>query len=135
MSQRLSARQQLQRQALTPKRIRRPMQRIYPRKNDYVTDMSLFAELIPELARFGITRLGQLQRLVKKHRRALFADDRSRLSAIEIKYYSEWFGTEHTLDGVRCQYWFAYPAFVRNALESEFGEAAQVWAEGEPAEG
>ncbi len=64
--------------------------------------------------------------LLKKHRRALLADDRSRLTPAEERLYIEMFGAAHTKDAIRRQYWFAYPAFVRNALESEFGDAAAV---------
>ncbi len=34
---------------------------------------------------------------------------------------------DYVLDAVRRQYWFAYSALVRNALESGFGEAAAEW--------
>ncbi len=97
--------------------------------------MALFEELLPELAKFGIFKRGQLQRLLKKHRRALLADDRSRLTPAEERLYIEMFGAAHTKDAVRRQYWFAYPAFVRNALESEFGDAAAVWADDESSAG
>lgn len=125
----LSARKHVLNQPLTAALIHKVMRSIFPKRNDYVTDMKLFQELIPELARFGITTRGSLKRLMTKHRRALLADDKSCLSTMEQKYYCEWFGPEHTRDAVRRQYWFAYPGLVRNALESEFGEAASVWAE------
>lgn len=126
---RLSARERLLGQPLTAESIRTTLRKVLPKRNDYVLDASLFDELLPELARFGITTRGQLKRLLTKHRRVLLADDRSRLSAIEQKYYCEWFGAEQTKDAVKKQYWFGYPAFVRNALESEFGDAAEVWAD------
>lgn len=115
-------------QPLTAEIIRTTVAKIFPKRNDYVSDLALFEELLPELARLGITARGQLKRLLTKHRRSLLTDDRSRLSAIEQKYYCEWFGTEQTKTAVRRQYWFGYPAFVRNALESEFGETASVHA-------
>ncbi len=91
--------------------------------------MALFEELLPELAKFGISKRGQLLRLLKKHRRALLADDRSPLNPAEVRHYKEMFGEAHVKDSIRRQYWFAYPAFVRNAMESEFGEAAAVWTD------
>jgi hypothetical protein len=125
---RLSARRVLLDQPLSAENIRTTMRKIIPKRNDYVPDMELFEELLPELARFGITTRGQLKRLLTKHRRTLLADDRSRLSTVEQTHYCEWFGAEHTKNAVKRQFWFAYPAFVRNALESEFGESASVWA-------
>ena len=122
----VSARKMALEQPLSANLIRSVTRSLFPKRNDYVTDLALFEEMIPELARFGILKRGQLQRLLKKHRRALLADDRSRLAPYEERLYIEMFGEEHTRDAIRRQYWFAYPAFVRNALESEFGEAAAV---------
>ena len=100
---------------------------VFPKRNDYVTDPSLFDELLPELARFNISTRGQLKRLLTRHRRALLTDDRSRLAPHEERLYIEMFGVEHTKNSIRRQYWFGYPALVRNALENEFGDMAAVW--------
>ncbi|GAB2880040.1 hypothetical protein GCM10027046_05080 [Uliginosibacterium flavum] len=124
-----SARKILQDQPLTGPNIRSIMRRIFPKRNDYVSDITLFEELLPELARFEITTRGQLKRLLTKYRRALLTDDRSPLSSVEQKYYCEWFGAEHTKNAIKRQYWFGYPALVRNALESKFGEQAEVWSD------
>ncbi|WP_255991976.1 hypothetical protein [Chitinolyticbacter albus] len=91
--------------------------------------MALYEELLPELYRFGICTRSDLQRLLKKHRRALLTDDRSPLKLYEQRHFASVFGEDFVRDAVRRQYWFAYPALVRNALESEFGETAAVWAE------
>ncbi|MGN6151725.1 MAG: hypothetical protein ACTHOH_06890 [Lysobacteraceae bacterium] len=61
-----------------------------------------------------------------RHRRALLAEDRARLAPREQRLYAEMFGSAFVRDAVRRQYWFAYPALVRNALAREFGEAAEV---------
>ena len=121
-----SAKTRRRQRPLTAELIRSLLRKLFPKKNDHVHDLSAFQELIPELARFEITDHGKFERLMKKHRRALLIDDKSRLSSIEQKYYAEWFGIEETADAVRRQYWFALPGFVRNALESEFGEDARV---------
>lgn len=120
------ARRVLLDQPLTAESIRTTMRKIIPKRNDYVSDMDIFEELLPELARFEITTRGQLKRLLTKHRRALLADDRSRLSTAEQKYFGDWFGTEFTKDAIKRHFWFAYPGFVRNALEREFGDVAAV---------
>ncbi len=129
MNRRSSARTKVYQQPLTAELIRKVMQGIFPRRNDYVEDMALYEELLPELRRFGIADRGSLERLMKKHRQSLMADDRSPLATWEQRHFSEMFGAEFVRDAVRRQYWFAYPALVRNALESEFGEVASVHVE------
>jgi hypothetical protein len=121
-----SARQRLGTTPLTAELVRKLMRAIYPRRNDYVTDMTQFEELLPELASFGVRTRGAFQRLMTKHRRALLADDRSPLTPWEQQHYKSMFDPAFVADAVRRQYWFAYPALVRCALESEFGEAAHV---------
>jgi hypothetical protein len=105
------------------------MRSIFPRRNDYAQDMALYEELVTELGHFGIITQGDLKCLMTKHRRALLADDRSPLTAWEQRHFSEMFGAAFVQDALRRQYWFAYPALVRNALESEFGEAASIEGE------
>jgi hypothetical protein len=105
--------------------VRSVMRGLFPKRNDYVTDLALFEELLCELQAFGIHTRGDLRRLMCRHRRALLADDRSRLTPREKRLYAEMFGSAFVRDAVRRRYWFAYPALVRNALEREFGEAAE----------
>ncbi len=124
-----SARRLVLEESLTGSAIRKVSRGVFPKRNDYVSDPALFEELLPELARFGVNNRGQLKRLLTRHRRALLADDRSRLAPHEERLYIEMYGAEHTKDAIRRQYWFGYPALVRNALESEFGDAAAVWAD------
>lgn len=97
--------------------------------------MGFYEELIPELNQFGIHTRADLQRLMKMHRRALLVDDRSPLKAWEQRHFSEMFGAEFVRDAVRRQYWFAYPALVRNALESEFEDVAAVRSDEPSADG
>lgn len=126
-----SARQRVAATALDGRLIYAIARRILPRRNDYATDAALFDELVPELARLGVITRGQLERLLTRHRRALLADDRSRLAPQEIRLYIEMYGELDVRDALRRQYWFAYPALIRNALESEFGEAAVAQADAE----
>jgi len=98
---------------------------IFPRRNDY--GEGSFEELVPELARFGITTVGKFRRLMLKHRKELLRIDRDRLSPMEQREYAGWWGASFVADAVRRQYWFAYPALVRVAAELEFGEAAAVY--------
>ncbi len=41
--------------------------------------------------------------------------------------FAEEYGEEFIRDAERRQYWFAYPALVRTAVEMEFGEEAEVY--------
>lgn len=110
---------------LTATSVRTLMRSLFPKRNDYVTDPAPFEELLPELHAFDIRTHGDLRRLMARHRRALLAEDRSRLTQREQHLYAEIFGSAFVRDAVRRQYWFAYPALVRNALEREYGEAAE----------
>jgi hypothetical protein len=98
------------------------MSKIFPRRNDY-GDAS-FEELVPELSAVGIHKAGDFRRLMLKHRLALLQGDRDRLAPWEQRNYSEMFGEAFVRDAVRRQYWFAFPALVRIAIEMEFGEEA-----------
>ena len=128
MKTRIPARRKVLLQPLTAELVRKVMRSVFLRRNDYVADMKLFKEVLSELSRFRITHRGDLKRLMTRHRRALLADDRSPLAAWERRHFSEMFGAEFVRDATRRQYWFAYPALIRNALESEFGEIAAVYA-------
>lgn len=119
-----SARQRIAATPLDGALIHRIARRILPRRNDYMADPALFDALLPELQQLGITTRGRLERLLTRHRRALLTDDRSRLAPHEIRIYIEMYGDLDVRDALRRQYWFAYPALIRNALEREFGENA-----------
>jgi hypothetical protein len=126
MSKYISARTSALAAPLTPELVRKVMRGIFSSRNDYVDDMKLFQDLLPDLQRFGIGNRGELKRLMTKHRKALLRDDRSPLLQWQQRHFSEMFGAPFVRDAVRRQYWFAYPALVRNALESEFGDVAAV---------
>jgi hypothetical protein len=124
---RLSARVRVSKRPLSGAVIHTVMAAIFPRKNDY-GDAS-FDELVPELARFGITTRGEFRRLMTKHRKRLLRIGRDRLAPWEQRHFAEDFGEAFVKDAVRRQYWFAFPALVRTAAELEFGEEAAIRAE------
>ena len=107
---------------LTGELIHRAMSRIFPRKNDY-GDGS-FEELVAELETLGIRCVGDFSRLMTHYRRALLRVDRSPLSRLERLMAINDLGREFVSDTMRRQYWFAYPALVRKAIEMHFGEDA-----------
>lgn len=125
MHRHLPARRRIALAPLTAASVRTLMRGLFPKRNDYVTDPALFEELLPELHAFGIRTRGDLHRLMARHRRALRIEDRSRLTRREQRACAEMFGIDFVRDAVRRHYWFAYPALIRNALEREFGEAAE----------
>lgn len=124
---RLSARVRVSKRPLSGVLIHTIMAGIFPRRNDYGN--ASFEELVPELARFGITTTGKFRRLMTKHRKALLRIDRDRLAPWEERHFVQDFGESFVRDAVRRQYWFAYPALVRTAAELEFGEAAAIHVE------
>lgn len=52
--------------------------------------------------------------------------DRSRLAPWEERFFCDEFGEEFVKDALRRQYWFAFPALIRIAMELEFGEAVSA---------
>lgn len=120
----IPARRKVSAKPLSGELIHQAMCRIFPKKNDYGT--ASFEELVPELARFGITTLGSFRSLMTRHRRALLRTDREPLFPAERKMFAEEYGEEFIRDTERRQYWFAYPALVRTAAEMEFGEVAAI---------
>ena len=122
---RISARQALYTKTLTGEAIHQLMSRLFPKRNDYGT--TSFDELVPELARLGIVSAGEFKRLMTRHRRTLLRLDRSRLSAGELHNTISEYGKAFVTDAVRRQYWFAYPALVRTAVEIQFGEDSAIY--------
>jgi hypothetical protein len=120
----IPARRKVSEKPLSGELIHQAMRRIFPEKNDYGT--ASFEELVPELARYGVTTLGSFRSLMTKHRRALLRADREPLFSAERKIFAEKYGEEFIRDAERRQYWFAYPALVRTAAEMEFGEVASI---------
>lgn len=125
---RLSARRKLNERPLSGELIHTIMKSIFPKRNDYGT--ASFEELVPELARFGITTTGKFRALMTKHHRRLLRIDQDPLAGWEQRHFSEQFGSKFVDDAVKKQYWFAYPALVRIAAELEFGETAAVQEKG-----
>lgn len=117
------ARAQLAKQALSAHHIARTMGKLFPRRNDY--GQSGYEEVLAELAERGITTLGTFSRLMKAHRRLLLVMDRHPLAPWEIHLKHESFPDPSVRDALRRQYWFAYPALIRIALELQFGTARE----------
>lgn len=98
------------------------MRKIFSKKNDY--GEASFEELLPELARFGIRTRGQFAALMTHCRKRLRRIDSEPLDAWHERHYRSELGDQFVSDALRRQYWFAYPALVRIALELKFGDEA-----------
>ena len=125
MAKYLSGRRTKMRERLSGTLIHKVMTTLFPRKNDYGNGS--FDELVPELEKFGIITRKDLKSLMTRHRKRLLRLDRSPLPASEVPYCRQLYGAKFVNDSIRRQYWFAYPALVRTAMELEFGEAAVIY--------
>lgn len=122
-----SARARSDEQPLTPALIRKIVLSLFGRRHAYGD--SDIAELIPEMARFGITTRKSFLRLMKKHRRALIDDARRRMRRAETLWLAAEFGPGG-LDTHANKSWYAITGQVRIAMELEFGEDACVYEPG-----
>lgn len=118
------ARARLDAQVLTPGIIRTTVLSLFGRRHAYGD--SDIAELIPEMARFGITTRKPFLRLMKKHRRALIEEARRKMPRAETVWHAAEFGPEG-LDTHAGRSWYAITGQVRIAMQLEFGEDACVY--------
>jgi len=97
------------------------MRSLFPKKNDCASEIDL-AEVAEELKQFDIVSKKQLRLFLKKYRRWLLDIDKEPMDMGHQHLYREWLGNDEFLDAMRRQYWFCYPALIRNAMEIEFNE-------------
>lgn len=103
------------------------MRSLFPCKNDCASKSDL-EEALVELKTFGINSKKELKLFLKRHRKWLLAVDKEPMDLMHQRIYREDIGDEEFLDAMRRQYWFCYPALIRNALEKEFGEKYDEFA-------
>lgn len=103
------------------------MRSLFPKKNDTASLDELY-ETVAELKRFSIATKRDLRLFLKKYRRKLLIIDREPLDLCHQRLYREQLGEQEYLDSIRRQYWFGYPGLVRLAMEMEFGEAYEIFA-------
>ena len=103
------------------------MRSLFPKKHDCASNSDL-AEVLQELKLFGIKNKMQVRLFLKKYRRWLIAIDKEPLDIMHQRLYREDLGEEEFNDCMRRQYWFCYPALIRNAMEVEFGEKYEEFA-------
>ncbi len=124
-----SARQRIYCQQLTPQLVHKSLRATFPKKNDYAPSETGYTEELSELVHFGILCVKDLRLLLNKHRKKVLEIDRSPMDQWHQHMYSSEMGAEKFNDFIRRQYWFAYPGLLRLALELEFGEAYEAFAD------
>lgn len=99
--------------------IRKVVLSVHTRSHDYGDDADI-AELLPELAAFGITTVKPLRLLMKRHRRALLQEERIVMRRAETLHLR----TEWRLGGIDVHAntsHYAIGGLVRTSMEHEFG--------------
>ena len=124
----ISARQKIDRKKLTPLLVHKALTAAFPKKNDYSPSETDYGEELSELIHFGIVSVKDLRILLQKHRKKILEIDRSPMDQVHQRMYAKEMGAAKFNDFVRRQYWFAYPGLLRLALELEFGEAYESFA-------
>jgi hypothetical protein len=124
---RINKRKQLDGEPIDQDYARKLMLSLFPKRNDCASSSDL-EETVEELRKFGITTKKQLRLFLKRYRRWLLEVEREPLDTVHQNLYREWYGEKEYLDCIRRQYWFCYPALIRNALEKEFGERYEQYA-------
>jgi hypothetical protein len=107
--------------------LQKVMRSLFSKRNDCAS-LNELKEVVGELNLFSIKTKLQTRLFLKKHRRQLLEIDKEPLDEINQRIYRENMGDDEYNDSLRRQYWFCYPALVRTALEIEFGEEYEKFA-------
>ncbi|MFZ6798435.1 hypothetical protein [Undibacterium sp. Di24W] len=124
----LSARQKIDNQVLSEALVYKGLSKIFPQVNDYWKSEAGYTEELGELRTFGIHTVKDLRILLKRHRRKILEIDRSPIDLYHQKMYAEEMGATVFNDFMRKRYWFAYPGLLRLALELEFKDKYEEFA-------
>ncbi|MOA20085.1 hypothetical protein D3C78_1405050 [compost metagenome] len=84
--------------------------------------------MLGELLYLGVTTKLALLDIIVKHRETLLEIDAEPLDEEHIRWYSADYGEEYVNARVENGYWFSFQALLRIALELEFGERYQEYA-------
>jgi len=123
----IGARQIIDAEVITVAYLHKVMRNLFPKNNDCAPVNDL-VEVIEELNIFGIYTKKELRLFLKKHREQLLEIDKSPLDKVHQRIYRDDIGEVEFLDCIRRQYWFCYPALVRTAMEIEFGNKYEEFA-------
>ena len=123
-----NARSELDQTELDEALVYKNLRSLFPKVNDYASSDSGYSEELNELRDFGITKNKQLRLLLKKHRKQIITIDRSPIDIYHQRMYLEEMGAEKFNNHIRKNYWFAYSGLLRIALELEFGDKYEQYA-------
>ena len=104
--------------------IRKTVQSLFRRRNDY--SVETMDELPGELRKFGIVTVKDLRLLMKRNRRSLLIDENIHMNRAEVLWLLSDAGAAG-LDTHAGKSWYAIPGLVRQAMELEFGYEAAVY--------
>lgn len=123
----MSRRKEIDKEEVDLVYLQKLMRSLFPKKNDCapITDLQ---EVVEELKHFSINTKLETRLFLKKHRRQLLIIEKEPLDACHQQLYREDLGDDEYLDAIRRQYWFCYPALIRTALEIEFGNKYEEFA-------
>lgn len=124
---RLNRRKEIEQETFDLCHLQKMMRSLFPKKNDCAS-MSDLAEVVGELNQFGISNRKELRLFLKRHRRWLLNTDKEPMDMVHQRFYRKDLGEREFLDAMRRQYWFCYPALIRNAMEVECGEDYEVFS-------
>lgn len=97
---------------------------LFRRRNDY--SQATLDELPSELSRFGVLTVKDLRLLMKKHRRTLLENEKTRMRHAEVSWLGQQADSAY-FDAFAGRSWYALPGLVRQAMELEFGKEAAVY--------
>jgi hypothetical protein len=103
------------------------MKLLFPEKNDCAS-LDDLEETVVELKHFGIKTKRDVDTFLAKHKEWLIEVDQEPMDECHHKLYREELGDEVYFDSMNREYWFCYPAFIRNAVEKEFGDTYEKFA-------
>ncbi len=100
---------------------------VLPAQNNYAK--CNYKEELQELLEFGIKTKDAFLSLMLKHKQVLLEEDSEVLDETEIPLLTAEYGKEFMADKIKNNYWYAYPALLRNALLLEFGDTYEKFAD------
>jgi hypothetical protein len=112
---------------LSPETVYEILKEVFPKQNDFF-ECSYYEET-EELEYFEINSIDKLRSLLLRRRQEIMEIDQSPMDEIHINHYKQELGKEIVEERLKNNYWFAYPALLRLALELEFGERYKIYSE------
>ncbi len=104
----------------------RVLTEMFPKRNDFAE--SDYSEELAELHHFGIKSEEDFRQLLVKHRAKILEIDASPMDNWHEEYYQREYPDQPVRERIDQGFWFAFPALLRLALELEFGEQYEKFA-------